>query len=140
MKNTPLLRSAAITFAFVVMASVILGTFGYYISSAFFVSERSLTGRILHIFIPLLMFSLYLPVLLWLLLKRNTYAGKKQLFLRPFLLLALLNPITLLWTYSLITHAADAATGSIVVLIGIFISAIAVLLGLWQDFFPRKNY
>lgn len=146
-KLLPLLRHTFITtLIFVVAASVLLGLLANYSADADIGQHRTLTGRVLHVFWPLLLFGIYLPVLLLFPLRKFNESGieipnrKRKLFLQSFLALVFLNPIVLLWIYSLATRGAiDFGTAAVTVLLIAVAAGFAVLAGLWGFFWKRQE-
>ena len=105
----PYLIPAGLTaLLFVVLTGVLGGTFDYFFAPADTNHDKSLTGCILELLLPLLLTGFYLPLLLLWPVNRyidglpHTSAKPRVLFYRIWLLLAFLNPVTLLWLYSLI--------------------------------------
>lgn len=146
-KYAPFLRHTLFTsLIFVLVTSVLLGLLANYSADSDLGQHRTLTGRVLHLLWPMLLFSLYLPALLLFPLRRFEAAGiaaphrRRRLFVQVFLLLSLANPVAILWVFSLVTHGSinwiQAAMTVGLLAVAAFI---AIISGLRSYLFGRPN-
>jgi|GEM_PF-2957738 len=146
MKSTASLlgTSSLVTFVFILLAAVLLGTLRYFSDATAEVISASLSDCVTGLLLPLLLFCLHLPLLLLLPLK-NFYSratirrSRGKLFLSCTLLIFFLNPVTLLWIYSLAvkTPVGNFDFGLSALLVTLVCAAIAAAAGLWGTLFSR---
>jgi hypothetical protein len=124
-----LIPSALTALLFILLAGLLGGTFDYFFAPPETNHDKTLTDCILGMLLPLLLTGLYLPLLLLWPVQRyvtglpHTSLKPGLLFMRMALLLALLNPLTLLWLFSMVRSGHADTSTFLLMLLALAVSA-----------------